>query len=239
MAVLKFDIATLLHERSVTFYDPIVIHEVTNTVAIASYILAGICGSVQLFLLGATVVNRHENVMKLSQSSFLILLQCASFVAIVGSVFYRPTSSWSCYLAGPLTLIPLQLMFAIIFGRLRRIYRIMEPLMNFNTGNDKNVMKSGLKKWKTVMMLGKASSSNKSSHASSGISNTSERASDPTSDESGNTGRFLSRLRSVKTPKTLAPATKLIRQVTYYAIDLMYLIGELMGSNLWCVRIIY
>lgn len=123
LAALKFDMAALLSERSVTFYEPVVIHVVsdgkqpsTNScsgspgshifihfavgIAMASYMLIGVFAFIQLLFLVSTVKHRNENVMRLSQTSFLILLQVASLVAMIGSAFFRPSSDVFCYLSG-------------------------------------------------------------------------------------------------------------------------------------------
>lgn len=208
MAVFKVNLANLLHERSITYHPPVQINEVTSGVALTSYVVVGACAVAQLVFLGLTFHHRDESVMRLSQASFLILLQAASLMAIMGSVFYRPTSSWSCYIAGPLTLVPLQLMFAIIFGRLRRIILIMQPLMSFNRAQTKSSIRTGMKKWKAIMMLRSSSSNKRSSHKSS--SNISSTASPhdavEANDEGSSTLAPLKRLQ-----KNIAPAAAKLR----------------------------
>ena len=69
-------------------------------IAMVSYVLIGVFAAVQLFFLISTVKYRNDNVMRLAQASFLILLQVASLVAMVGSVFFRPSSDVFCYVSG-------------------------------------------------------------------------------------------------------------------------------------------
>jgi len=113
-----------------------------------------ICGSAQLFFLICTIVYRENNVMKLSQGfPFLMMLSLAGLIAMVSSAFYRPSNDVFCYLSTPLTMVPMQFMLAVVFGRLRRIITIMGPLMGYtNMRKDRRAMKQGFRKWKNVMM---------------------------------------------------------------------------------------
>ncbi|CAB9506223.1 expressed unknown protein [Seminavis robusta] len=151
-AMVKFDVANLLSLRSITYFAPITINEVTKGVAIATYVIISICAAVQIFFLICTIRYRNDNVMKLSQITPIMLLQLSTLVAIIGTFFYRPMSDWSCIITPPLKFIPLQVVFAIIFGRLRRIITIMAPLMDLKATNDSSALKKGLKNWTTVMM---------------------------------------------------------------------------------------
>jgi hypothetical protein len=169
-AALKFDVANLLHQRAVVYYEQPDIMSVDSALEIVSYVIIGAAGVSQLFFLGATCYYRNHSVIKLSQGFFLILLQFAGIVATTCSFLYNPKSDAFCYLQSPMTLIPLQFMFAIVFGRLRRIICIMEPLMDWHAPQNKREMKIGFKAWKKTFMLGR-SSANSSSRSSRSSSN--------------------------------------------------------------------
>lgn len=169
-AALKFDVANLLHQRALFYYEQPNIMSVNLAVQIVSYVIIGAAAVFQFFLLGATCFYRDHSVMKLSQGSFLIVLQIAGIVATTCSCLYLPKSDVFCYLQSPMTLIPLQLMLAIVFGRLRRIICIMEPLMDWHSPQKKREMKSGFKAWKKTFMMGRSSTSSSSSKASSNSS---------------------------------------------------------------------
>lgn len=171
----------------------------------ASYVVICICGLIQLYFLACTIYHREENVMKLSQVTFLITLQTASLVAIIGSAFYLPSPerTWTCYVSGPLTLIPLQLMFAIVFGRLRRIIFIMAPLMSTfdpSANNSRSNLRAGLKVWRTVMMMGRSTSTSYGSANPSSQNRNSSAVEDPSTSAAAPTAThpILSRLPSFK-----------------------------------------
>lgn len=158
-SILKFDIGNLLHQRAVFFYNPIDIRTVSRGVEILSYVLVGLVALIQTLLLGYSIYCRNEGVMKLSQGGFLILLQTAGIVATACSVLYLPRSNITCALRGPLTLIPIQFMLAIIFGRLRRIVSIMAPLLEWHSPRTKSQVKTGLKTWRRAFMFGNSNGS--------------------------------------------------------------------------------
>ena len=166
-ASLKFDVANLLHQRAVFYYEQPNIMSVSLATQIVSYVIIGAATAFQLFLLGATCYYHNHSVMKLSQGSFLIVLQFAGIVSTACSCLYLPKSDVFCYLQSPLTLIPLQLMLAIVFGRLHRIISIMKPLMDWHSPQEKREMKRGFKAWKKTFMMGRSSTSSSSSKASS------------------------------------------------------------------------
>jgi hypothetical protein len=97
----KIDIASLLPQRSVHYYDPLYIESVNKGIEYLSYAIVGIAGLIQLTLLGFTVRYRKEAVMTLSQGGFLIALQVAGLMATVCSILYNPVSDVYCKLQGP------------------------------------------------------------------------------------------------------------------------------------------
>jgi len=128
-AYLKFDMANLLQERAVVFYDPVDIRVVTPGALAFSYVIIAVSALIQIVLMGLTLRHRENGVMKMAQGGFLVLLLVAGVIASTCSVLYNPVSELTCYLRGPLTQIPLQFMLAVIYGRLRRINSLMQPLM--------------------------------------------------------------------------------------------------------------
>lgn len=172
-AAYKFDVANLLHQRSVFYYEEPNIQTVSSSIEILSYVVISFAGFFQLCCLVATVYHRSHSVVKLSQGSFLILLQVAGIIATACSFLYNPKSHAYCILQSPLTLIPLQFMLAIVFGRLRRIIRIMEPLMNWNAPQSSRNVKSGLKAWKRSFMNNRPCSLSSSSSREKGSTNSS------------------------------------------------------------------
>lgn len=171
-AALKFDVANLVHQRSVRYYELPIIQTVSSAILIVSYLLMALAGGCQAFFLGATFYYRTHSVFKLSQGSFLMVLQGAGIFATACSFLYNPKSDAFCVLQSPMTLIPIQFMLAIVFGRLRRIIRIMEPLMDWHGPRDRSALKSGISAWRRVLMNNRDSSSRSSgSKASSNSSN--------------------------------------------------------------------
>ena len=183
-AAYKFDVANLIHQRAVFYYEQPNIQVVSSSIEILSYVLIGFAGVVQLCCLVATFYHRSHSVMKLSQGSFLMLLQVAGIIATACSFLYNPKSQVYCMLQSPLTLIPLQFMLAIVFGRLRRIIRIMAPLMDWNAPQSSRNVKSGLKAWKQSFMNNRSCSLSSSSSREKGSRN-SVRESKASSQSSG------------------------------------------------------
>lgn len=129
---VKIDIANMLHSTELYFQKPPTIRSVTKFVEILVWIAIGIAIFVQLVLLFFTIRYRKEGIMQMSQGSFLILVQVAGLIAASCSFLHNPKSNVHCALSFPLTFIPMQLMLAVIFGRLLRIVTIMGGLMEWN-----------------------------------------------------------------------------------------------------------
>lgn len=212
--LIKFDIANLLHQRTQTFYDPIEINTVSDGIAILTYVLVALAVLAQILLLGYIIYYRKEGVMKLSQVGFLIVLLFAGIMACCCSVLFNPVSDLSCYLAGPMVFIPLQLMLAIVYGRLRRIFVILAPLMEWHNPHTHYQTKQGLKTWKKAFM---ASSGTSTTTVSSSLAH-SEISHEETSERTQ-----VQQKRWIRWPKaTRRP--KAIRR-TYSAVQLWRLIG--------------
>eukprot|EP00977_Amphora_coffeiformis_P016525 scaffold5138_cov170-Amphora_coffeaeformis.AAC.6 len=148
----KFDVANLVNQRSIHFSEPPVIREVDRLSGIAVYVLVTLCGAVQAGLLFSVLKNRNDSIMKLSQVYFLITLQVAGILATASTVFLNPRSDTFCRLRGPMTLISLQLMLAIMIGRLHRILVIMSPLLAWRQEKPKNSIHLDLKAFTQTFM---------------------------------------------------------------------------------------
>ena len=149
---LKFDMANLLHQRSVSYAEPPEIRTIGIETLIISYLIIAGSMVIQLWLLYFSLANRRHSVLQLSQVWFLVALQLAGLVATPSAIFFNPLSDLFCLMEGPMTLIPLQLMFAITLGRLHRIVVIMKPLMEWREEPDRRRVRKGLKSWRRAFM---------------------------------------------------------------------------------------
>jgi hypothetical protein len=155
IAAIKIDVAAALHQRQLLFRDPPDIQEVSKAVAILSYVIIAIV-SIGLLVLELFIIkHRKEKVMLLSQGSFLSLFQAAAILATTCTFLFEPKSDAYCYLSGPLVLVPLQFMLAILFGRLRRIVAVMAPIMGWQGNVQKKESSDCSKLGKTKETLGR------------------------------------------------------------------------------------
>eukprot|EP00977_Amphora_coffeiformis_P029485 scaffold41002_cov290-Amphora_coffeaeformis.AAC.1 len=148
--IVKIDIANLMEqERVFEIKSRPTILAFRRYTDILAVIIIGTSLTVQGFLLWKTFQHRKESVLQLSQAAFLILLQAAAMFATASAVLYRSSTDMECYLQGPFTLIPAQLMLAIVFGRMRRIIVIMKPLLNW--AKEPKKASGGLDAWKSAI----------------------------------------------------------------------------------------
>ena len=148
----KFDVANLVDQRSVHFASPPQIREVRKLTEIVAYVIVGVCTTLQAGLLFNVLKHRNNSIMKLSQVYFLVTLQIAGIAATVSTILYNPRSDTYCRLRGPFTMIPLQLMLAIMIGRLHRILVIMAPLLTWRKEKTKKLLNVDLKRWSHTFM---------------------------------------------------------------------------------------
>lgn len=126
----RYDIANAMEgERFVQYQDPPVILELSDGVALASYITIAFSCIILLLLLGQIIKNRNHQVLKLGQVNFLIAFIGTSLMAICGTLFLNPKSDIWCQLSQPMVLIPLQVFYSITLGRLWRIHAVISPLL--------------------------------------------------------------------------------------------------------------
>jgi hypothetical protein len=103
--------------------------QVSRPAQLAAYVLIACSGSVLLVLLLTFTRHRHAQVYKLTQGNTLIAMMVAALIATVSSLTYEPKSSLSCNLQGPLIILPLHVLYAILLGRLWRIQAVVSPLL--------------------------------------------------------------------------------------------------------------
>jgi hypothetical protein len=144
--VLKVDVANILQSLQLELQPPPVISSVSTAIKIVAWTFIGIGAFVQLTLLFLSVRYRNESVMRMAQGNFLIVLQVAALFATICSFLFDPISDMACLLVGPLTLIPMQLVLAILYGRLLRIVTLMGSLMAWNQPATDNAIRKSLKR---------------------------------------------------------------------------------------------
>ena len=150
--VFKIDSANTLHQGVVRFQAPPTIKKVGRGSEIFSYLMIFLVGLLELFLLVSTVRNRNHSVIRLSQGIFLVVCLFSSLVASTSSFLFNPKSDIYCLTYGPVVMIPLQVMLAVIIGRLHRIIAVMMPLMAWQQSQYNN---RGRKKSKRAKKIGK------------------------------------------------------------------------------------
>ena len=157
VAAFKVDIANALHQRSLIYQAPAEIRKVTRLAAIASYILVFSCTVFGMWLLYMVYRYREEKIMVLSQGKFLAVFQAAGILATTCCVLFEPKTDKFCYLSGPLVVLPMHFMLAILFGRLRRIITVMSPIMelgNASVSSLPNAESDGLKGFRRHLSAG-------------------------------------------------------------------------------------
>jgi len=128
---VRYDMANALldEERLITYQGPPEILEVPSTVLNLSYVIVGIAAAIISFLLFETIKHRNHQVLRLTQSPFLIVFLIAALVLTCASVLFRPKSDFYCNASTPIILNAAQVMYAITMGRLWRINAVISPLL--------------------------------------------------------------------------------------------------------------
>ena len=128
--LLRYDIANAAEGRIVSFQEPADIKDVSYGVTLAIYVVSGIAGLLILFFLCEVIRHRKTQIMKLSQGDFLIALLVAALWATASAWLWNPTiSDLVCTLSAPMVFIPIQLIYAIIIGRVWRTQQVLSPLL--------------------------------------------------------------------------------------------------------------
>ena len=139
----KYDVSNALNTRLVTYQDPMQILTVTSTMQTVAAVLIALSVAVLVYILYQTVRLRTTRVMQLSQVPFLVMSRVAAIMATLCTFLFNPKTDMYCRLRDPLILIPLQLIYAIMIGRLWRISVVISPLLTMESSNDK-------KQWSSV-----------------------------------------------------------------------------------------
>jgi hypothetical protein len=130
-SITRYDIGNSAAQRVVVFEEPAEVNDIQQGVAIGLYIITALSCFVILFLLEEAIRHRKNQIMKLSQGAFLIVLLLAALLATACVPISNPTiSDLMCQLSPPLIAIPLQLIYAIIIGRVWRTQQVLSPLLS-------------------------------------------------------------------------------------------------------------
>ena len=186
----KIDSANTLHQGVVRFQAPSTIKKVGRGSEIFSYLMIFLVGSLELFLLVSTIRDRNHSVIRLSQGIFLVVCLFSALVASTASFLFNPKSDIYCRTYGPVVMIPLQVMLAVIIGRLHRIIAVMTPLMEWQQSQYNN---RGRKKSKRVKKIGKmlpswTGNDTRGSRTSQSSASSSSLSSDSSDSDSGGRG---------------------------------------------------
>ena len=125
----RYDMANALEQRVLSYQDPATILKVPNGIRYLSYCAIAIVASVILFLFHQTYKHVNHQVLQLTQGYFLLLFLWAALVATVSSFLVEPKNDAYCQAENFILLIHMQLMYAIIVGRLWRIHSVISPLL--------------------------------------------------------------------------------------------------------------
>ena len=143
----KYDVASALNTRIITYQDPAEILTVTKGMRIGVAILIALSVAVLSYVLFQTFKYRQARAMQLSQAPFLIVFLVSAINATLCSFLFNPKSDIYCLLRDPLVLIPLQLVYSIVVGRLWRISVVISPLLTTVIENDKDKKK----RWSSIV----------------------------------------------------------------------------------------
>ena len=114
--------------------------EITDPFKIAIGVLIGIFSSIALAMVAFIYKYRNHRVMTLAQGGLLGWLAVCAFCAITASFLYLPTRDIFCRMRGPLVMIPLTMMAAILVGRLWRVYMTLNNASSMGrSSSSKNI----------------------------------------------------------------------------------------------------
>ena len=127
----RYDMGNALFgdQRMLTYQEPVVVLDVDKEVLYFAYCLIGVSSLVILFLLMQTIKHRDHQIMKLSQSRFLIVSLVFALVATATSFLLEPRNDLYCNASTIFTGICLQVVYAITLGRLWRIHALISPML--------------------------------------------------------------------------------------------------------------
>lgn len=112
-AEYRYDVANALDVPLITYEDEPEILTVTSAIQILTYVLIGVACVAILFLLYETIKHRNNNVIRVSQGSFLVVFLLAGLWASAAAILLEPKNGIYCNLANPMLFVPLQLMLVL------------------------------------------------------------------------------------------------------------------------------
>jgi hypothetical protein len=113
--------------------------EITDPFKIAIGVVIGIFSAIVLAMIGFIYMYRDHRVMTLAQGGLLGWLAACAFCAITASFLFLPTGDVLCRMRGPLVMIPLTMMGAILVGRLWRVYMTLNVASSLGRSSPKNM----------------------------------------------------------------------------------------------------
>lgn len=127
----RYDMANALtdDQRLISYQAPAEILEVQDSVRIFSYVAIAAVGAIIGVLLFQTVRHRKHQVLRLTQGYFLMIFLSAALTATLASFLLEPKNDTYCRSARPVILCSVQLLYAVILGRLWRINAVISPLL--------------------------------------------------------------------------------------------------------------
>lgn len=121
--------ALVLGQRLISYQAPVELLEVSHGVLMICHAIRGVAGLIILFLIGQTIYHRQHQVLKLSQQPFLIVFLVGALAATLSTLLIEPRNDFYCRWNRTAVLTSLQLVIAVLGGRLWRINAVISPLL--------------------------------------------------------------------------------------------------------------
>ena len=125
----RYDIANAASIPVVTFQPPPRIERVSLNVEIMVGIVVGLASLGILFMLYQTYIHRNNQIMKLSQGKFLMVLLVSALIGSISVVFINPKNDLYCKLFPPFAYIPCTVIYAVALARVWRAQTLLSPLL--------------------------------------------------------------------------------------------------------------
>ena len=127
--LVRYDVANAADRRILTFQEPAKILRVSIGVEMFVAAVSGLSALLVLFLLYQTYIHRNNQIMKLSQGKFLMVLLVAALIASVSVMFINPKNDVYCKVFPPLSYLPATIIYAVILARVWRAQALLSPLL--------------------------------------------------------------------------------------------------------------
>eukprot|EP00549_Striatella_unipunctata_P007862 CAMPEP_0118682894 /NCGR_PEP_ID=MMETSP0800-20121206/5737_1 /TAXON_ID=210618 ORGANISM="Striatella unipunctata, Strain CCMP2910" /NCGR_SAMPLE_ID=MMETSP0800 /ASSEMBLY_ACC=CAM_ASM_000638 /LENGTH=468 /DNA_ID=CAMNT_0006579331 /DNA_START=55 /DNA_END=1461 /DNA_ORIENTATION=+ len=141
------DVAGAVAGNILSFEEPPKELLVTEPVAATLLAIVGCALLFQATLLYSAIRHRNHLIMKMSQGPFLVLIVVCGMVATVSCIFNLPYNDWFCKLRSPMSCIPVQMIGAVLVGRLWRVNSILSGTLRISSsggaggGDDRKKMR--------------------------------------------------------------------------------------------------